>query len=103
MGLGASLILCGHTHLPRVVRLGDGRLVVNAGSVGCPGYDGAKPVYHKVQTGTPDACYAILERSARGWSVTFRYVPYDHMSMAELARTNGMPVWASALATGWIV
>jgi diadenosine tetraphosphatase ApaH/serine/threonine PP2A family protein phosphatase len=98
----ASLILCGHTHLPRVVRLGDGRLVVNAGSVGCPGYDGAKPVYHKVQTGTPDACYAILERSPRGWSVTFRYVPYDHMSMAGLARTNGMPVWASALATGWI-
>jgi hypothetical protein len=52
------LILCGHTHLPRVVRLGDRRLVVNAGSVGCPGYDGVKPVYHKVQTGTPDACYA---------------------------------------------
>jgi predicted phosphodiesterase len=63
-GVDASLILCGHTHLPRVVRLRDGRLVVNAGSVGCPGYDGAKPVYHKVQTGTPDACYAILERSA---------------------------------------
>jgi diadenosine tetraphosphatase ApaH/serine/threonine PP2A family protein phosphatase len=102
LGLHASLILCGHTHLPRVVRLRDGRLVVNAGSVGCPGYDGSKPVYHKVQTGTPDACYAILERSARGWSVTFRYVPYDHMSMAELAKTNGLPAWASALATGWI-
>jgi diadenosine tetraphosphatase ApaH/serine/threonine PP2A family protein phosphatase len=102
LGIDASLILCGHTHLPRVVRLRDGRLVVNAGSVGCPGYDGLKPVYHKVQTGTPDACYAILERSLQGWSVTFRYVPYDHMSMAELARTNGLPVWASALATGWI-
>ncbi|MEA2882752.1 MAG: hypothetical protein QOH32_2008 [Bradyrhizobium sp.] len=101
-GIDASLMLCGHTHLPRVVRLRDGRLVVNAGSVGCPGYDGATPVYHKVQTGTPDACYAILERSARRWSVTFRYVPYDHMAMAELARTNGLPVWASALATGWI-
>lgn len=101
-GINASLILCGHTHLPRVVRLRDGRLVVNPGSVGCPGYDGPKPVYHKVQTGTPDACYAILERSPQRWSVTFRYVPYDHMSMAELARTNGLPVWASALATGWI-
>jgi diadenosine tetraphosphatase ApaH/serine/threonine PP2A family protein phosphatase len=101
-GVTASLILCGHTHLPRVARLRDGRLVVNAGSVGCPGYDGTKPVYHKVQTGTPDACYAILERSPRGWSVTFRYVPYDHMSMAKLARTNGLPAWASALATGWI-
>jgi hypothetical protein len=61
-----------------------------------------KPIYHKGQTGTPDACYAILERSARGWSVAFRYVPYDHMSMAQLARTHGLPVWADALATGWV-
>jgi diadenosine tetraphosphatase ApaH/serine/threonine PP2A family protein phosphatase len=101
-GVAASLILCGHTHLPRVVRLTDGGLVVNPGSVGLPGYDGHRPVYHKVQTGTPDACYAILERTPSAWSVTFRYVPYDHMAMAELARTNGLPLWASALATGWV-
>jgi diadenosine tetraphosphatase ApaH/serine/threonine PP2A family protein phosphatase len=101
-GVAASLILCGHTHIPRAVRLGDGRLVVNPGSVGCPGYDSPKPVYHKGQAGTPDACYAILERTPQGWSVTFRHVPYDHMSMAQLARTNGLPVWADALATGWV-
>lgn len=101
-GIAASLILCGHTHIPRVARLRDGRLVVNAGSVGCPGYDGHKPVHHTVQTGTPDACYAILEDTPRGWSVTFRYVPYDHMLMAEMARRHGMPVWSSALATGWV-
>ena len=102
VGVEASLILCGHSHLPRAVRLRDGRLVVNPGSVGCPGYDSPKPVYHKGQTGTPDACYAILERSSRGWSTTFRYVPYDHMPMAELAQRNGLPVWAAALATGWV-
>lgn len=51
--IDASLILCGHTHIPRVVRLRDGRLVVNAGSVGCPGYEGAKPVPHRVQTERP--------------------------------------------------
>jgi diadenosine tetraphosphatase ApaH/serine/threonine PP2A family protein phosphatase len=101
-GIAGSLILCGHTHIPRVVRLRDGRLVVNPGSVGCPGYDGHAPVFHKVQAGTPDACYAILERARRGWSVTFRYVPYDHLAMAEMARRNGLPVWASALATGWV-
>jgi diadenosine tetraphosphatase ApaH/serine/threonine PP2A family protein phosphatase len=102
VGVEASLILCGHSHLPRAVRLRDGRLVVNPGSVGCPGYDSPKPVYHKGQTGTPDACYAILERSSRGWSTTFRYVAYDHMPMAELAQRNGLPVWAAALATGWV-
>jgi predicted phosphodiesterase len=101
-GISASLILCGHTHIPRVVRLRDGRLVVNAGSVGCPGYTGAQPVFHKVSAGTPDACYAILERTRLGWSATLRYVPYDHMSMAEMARRNGLPEWANALATGWV-
>ena len=30
----AALILCGHTHMPRQVRLADGRLIVNPGSVG---------------------------------------------------------------------
>jgi diadenosine tetraphosphatase ApaH/serine/threonine PP2A family protein phosphatase len=101
-GIAASLILCAHTHIQRIVRLRDGRLVVNPGSVGCPGYTYAKPIFHKVQTGTPNACYAILERARGEWSVTFRYVPYDHTSMADLARKNGAPIWASALATGWI-
>jgi diadenosine tetraphosphatase ApaH/serine/threonine PP2A family protein phosphatase len=100
--VSAALILCAHTHLPRVVRLRDGRMVVNAGSVGCPGYDGKMPVYHKVEAGTPDACYAILERTKLGWSVTFRYVPYDHRAMSDMAARNGLPVWASALATGWV-
>jgi putative phosphoesterase len=101
-GLSASLILCGHTHIPRIVRLRDRRVVVNPGSVGCPAYADDTPVHHLMQTGTPDACYAILERESRGWSVTFRYVPYDHTAMAEMARRNGQPEWASALATGWV-
>lgn len=101
-GVDGSLILCGHTHIPRVVRLRDGRLVVNAGSVGLPGYRGADPVEHVVEAGTPHACYAILERTSGTWHATIRYVPYDHMAMAELAARNGNPVWASALATGWV-
>jgi predicted phosphodiesterase len=101
-GVFASLILCGHTHIPRVVRLRDGRLIVNAGSVGCPGYRGTTPVEHVVETGTPDACYAILERAAEVWRATIRYVPYDNMRMADLAARNGRPEWASALATGWV-
>ena len=36
------------------------------------------------------------------WRVTFRHVPYDHEAMAALARQNGQPELASALATGRI-
>ena len=101
-GIDTSLILCGHTHIPRVVRLRDGRMIVNPGSVGLPGYDGQTPVPYKVEVGTPDACYAILERTRAGWSTAIRYVPYDSAAAAEMAKRRGWPVWASALATGWI-
>jgi diadenosine tetraphosphatase ApaH/serine/threonine PP2A family protein phosphatase len=55
-----------------------------------------------METGTPDACYAILELRVGRWQVTFRHVPYDHDAMAELARQNQRLEWASALATGWV-
>lgn len=101
-GIDAELILCAHTHIPRVVRLRDGRMVVNPGSVGLPGYDGKAPVPYVVETGTPHACYAILDRTRAGWSATVRYVPYDNAAMAALARSKGMLSWASAIATGWV-
>ncbi|KIU50880.1 MULTISPECIES: metallophosphoesterase family protein [Bradyrhizobium] len=101
-GVTQSLILCAHTHLARVVRLGDGRLIVNPGSVGSPGYRAGKPHPHVVEAGSPDARYAILEQIDGDWDVTFRHIPYDHAAMAALARRNGEAELASALATGWI-
>ncbi len=101
-GITQSLILCAHTHLARAVRLRDGRLIVNPGSVGSPGYRDTHPFPHVVEAGTPDARYAILELADGGWRVTFRHVPYDHDAMAALARQNGQAELAHALATGWI-
>ncbi|MGJ4931005.1 metallophosphoesterase family protein [Bradyrhizobium sp. HKCCYLS2038] len=101
-GIAQSLILCGHTHTSRAVRLRDGRLIVNPGSVGSPGFSYNVPHPHVVQAGTPDARYAILELTPAGWSVSFRHVPYDHSAMADLARANGDAEFALALATGWI-
>jgi diadenosine tetraphosphatase ApaH/serine/threonine PP2A family protein phosphatase len=101
-GIEQALILCGHSHIPRAVKLRDGRMVVNPGSVGCPGYRDSLPFPHLMETGTPDACYAILEQRPGSWQVTFRHVPYDNEAMAALARQNQRPEWASALSTGWV-
>jgi diadenosine tetraphosphatase ApaH/serine/threonine PP2A family protein phosphatase len=101
-GITQTLILCGHTHIARAVRLRDGRMIVNPGSVGSPGYRDTHPFPHVIEAGTPDARYAILERTGGNWHVTFRHVPYDHDAMAALARQNGQAELASALATGWI-
>jgi diadenosine tetraphosphatase ApaH/serine/threonine PP2A family protein phosphatase len=101
-GITQSLILCAHTHIARAVRLRDGRMIVNPGSVGSPGYRDIHPFPHVIEAGTPDARYAILELIDGKWRVTFRHVPYDHEAMAALARQNGYAELAHALATGWI-
>ncbi|MBX5222650.1 metallophosphoesterase family protein [Rhizobium sp. NLR9b] len=101
-GIDLPLILCGHSHVPRAVRVSNGRLIVNPGSVGCPAYDDVLPYYHKVEAGHPLAGYAILEKTAAGWTWQFRNVAYDHMAMSALAAERGRADWASALATGWV-
>ena len=89
-GLDYPVMLCGHTHLARAVRLRDGRLIVNPGSVGL-----------QFNHGSPDARYAIVERRGGRWTVNLRAVPYDHAGAARQAAANGFPHWTEALTTGW--
>lgn len=101
-GIDRPVLLCGHTHLARAVRLADGRLAVNPGSVGSPAYDDDEPLPHKVEAGSPHARYAVIEKRGETWSASFHLVDYDHMAMARLAESRGQPEWASALSTGWL-
>jgi putative phosphoesterase len=101
-GIDFPLILCGHTHIPRSVRLRDGRLIVNPGSVGCPGYDDTAPIPHIMEAGLPDASYAIVEKRDGRWNASFLHVGYDHDVAARMARAAGRLEWASALTTGWV-
>ncbi|MBY0409458.1 MAG: metallophosphatase family protein, partial [Burkholderiaceae bacterium] len=98
----APLIACGHTHVPRIAHTRSGQLVVNPGSVGLPAYDDTHPVPHAIETGSPNARYAIAEKSKIGWSISLLSVPYDHKSMAKLARLRGRPEWEHALLTGYM-
>lgn len=96
------LIFCGHTHVPRVIGLPDGRLVVNPGSVGLPAYEDIRPHPHAMQTGSPHARYARLERSGPGspWTVDLRAVSYDFEPAVRAARRLGRDDWATWLASG---
>jgi len=98
--VAASLVLCGHTHLPRTMRLDDGRLIVNPGSVGLQAYDDEHPFFHKAENYTPHARYCIVERTGAMWTVEQYAVAYDWSSAAELAAINNRPEWAHALRTG---
>jgi len=98
----SAVIACGHTHIPRSVRSATRQLLVNPGSVGLPAYDDVHPIPHKIETGSPDARYSIIEKTEAGWTVSLLSVPYNHKAMAELARRNGRPDWAWALQTGYM-
>ena len=89
-GLDFPVLLCGHTHLARSVRLRDGRIIVNPGAVGL-----------QFVHGSPDARYALVERRAGQWTATFRIVPYNRDAAAELAEQNGFAHWREALLAGW--
>ncbi|MEM9707565.1 MAG: metallophosphoesterase family protein [Pseudomonadota bacterium] len=101
-GIAANIILTGHTHTPRMVRLSDNRLVVNPGAVGCPAYLDTRsdpPFIH--ETGAPDARFAVIETHGSAVEVVHRTVPYDPSEMQALARAKGADSWAEAIATGW--
>ena len=95
------VVLCGHTHVPRLVQSG-GVLIVNPGSVGLPAYDDAHPYPHVIENGAPHARYAMLEKTRQGWQVDLRAVPYDHQAQALVAARNQRADWAHALATGYM-
>lgn len=97
----AALIACGHTHVPRATRTRSGTWLVNPGSVGLPAFVSRHPYPHVVQTGSPDARYAIAERSGTDFRIELRTVPYDHTAAAALARTRGRLDWEVALRTGY--
>lgn len=90
-GCAYPLMLCGHTHMPRSVRLRDGRVIVNPGAVGL-----------QLVHGSPDARYAMIERREGRWITELRVVEYDHHAAAALAAANGFSAWSEPLATGWV-
>ena len=104
----ASLIICGHTHVPRVANVvsttgGHSITIANPGSVGLPAYDDVHPFKHYIETGSPHARYAVATQTSRGWQIDLRRVPYDFESMALLAESRQRPDWAKALRTGCMV
>lgn len=98
---GGSLVLCGHTHVPRIVSLSDGRVVFNPGSVGLPAYDDDHPSHHFMEVGGTQARYGVVERTATGWRFEHHAVEYDWRGAAATALAAGRPDWAHALSSGF--
>ncbi len=111
-GVRENVILCGHSHVPRVVRLSNGQIIVNPGSVGLPAYEDDLPVKHCMETYAPHASYAVLEKGPLrqrleretpgrgGWRVSLHRVIYDWNGAARQARRRQAEDWARGLESG---
>jgi putative phosphoesterase len=99
-GIAARLVLCGHSHQSRTIRMPGGTLVVNPGSVGLPAYTDESPYPHAMKAGSPHARYAIVTRSGDSWQIQQRSVVYEWEAAADMAERNGRRDWAVWLRTG---
>jgi putative phosphoesterase len=98
----SSVLLCGHTHIPRVVQMPENILIVNPGSVGLPAYDDVFPEPHVMEAGSHHARYAILENQNEIWNAEIVEVAYNYQKAAEQARKNNRPDWEIGLQTGFM-
>lgn len=101
MDLPYKLMLCGHSHVARLVTLNDGRCILNPGSVGIQAYEDDDPVQpHFMEAGHSLACYAVVELTGGVVKASFHQVPYDYETMAKLAEAGEEHQWALALRHG---
>jgi predicted phosphodiesterase len=98
----ARIVLCAHSHFPHLIRLRDGRWLLNPGSVGCPAYDDPDGEPHVSEAGSPHARYGVLTVSGETVSVEQIALRYDWDSAASRADRFGRPSWAHALRTGFM-
>jgi putative phosphoesterase len=99
--VGRGLVLCGHSHIPRVVSLSRGVQIVNPGSVGLQAYDDTCPLPHYMETGSPHARYAVIDWERNGWRINLLAVEYDWSAATADARKGNRLDWAHALETGY--
>jgi len=68
--------------------------------VGLPAFDDDHPHAHRMETGSPHARWALVERVDAGWQVQQRLTAYDFRAAARRADTEGRGDWADALRSG---
>jgi hypothetical protein len=74
--------------------------VRHPGSVGRPAYTHDQPHPHRVETGSPHARWAVVERTAHGWQAQLRSTAYDWHASADRAAALGFADWAHELRSG---
>ncbi|AVK84089.1 YfcE family phosphodiesterase [Lysinibacillus sp. B2A1] len=97
-----NIIFCGHSHLPDIVYLPNGKVIVNPGSFGLPAYEEEEPFYYKMESGTPFANYTIVEKRDGRWIFEQINITYDVTDEIKQSEKLNRPDWACALKFGHV-
>ena len=96
------IVLCGHSHVNRIIYLSNNKIILNPGSVGLPAYLGSEKYEHRfaMESMTPHAKYAIVKVDGQKVNIDQLSVAYDWHSASDAARSNGNDNWARFLISG---
>lgn len=95
-----KIILCGHSHVNRVIHLSNDKIILNPGSVGLPAYLGNGEHRFAMESMTPHAKYAIVHADGQAINIEQIHCTYDWDKASEAARKNGNEKWAQFLLYG---
>jgi putative phosphoesterase len=87
--INERIILCGHSHVNRVVYLSNDKIIINPGSVGLPAYLGNGQHRFAMESMTPHAKYAIVHANGNSIGIEQVNCIYDWHAAAAAARSNG--------------
>jgi predicted phosphodiesterase len=96
-----KLTLCGHSHVPRLIRSADERTVLNPGSVGLPAYESEwNGSRYFAESGSPHARYAIVTQRGERFDFEMIAISYNYAEAARKAEIEGRMDYVKALRTG---
>ncbi|RYY08178.1 MAG: hypothetical protein EOP43_00770 [Sphingobacteriaceae bacterium] len=95
-----QIILCGHSHVNRVIRLSNRKIILNPGSVGLPAYLGNTKVSFAMESMTPHAKYALIYADKNSINIAQINCSYDWNAASATALKNGREDWAQGLLYG---
>jgi predicted phosphodiesterase len=98
--ISECIILCGHSHVNRVVYLSNDKIILNPGSVGLPAYLGNGEYRFAMESMTPHAKYAIVTTDGDAINIEQVLCTYDWHKASQAARKNGNEKWANFLLYG---
>lgn len=96
-----SIVACGHSHLPRMVKTKN-KVIINPGSIGLQAYDDELPVPHKMESLSAHAKYALIDIKDNGINTELISIEYDYETAANVAEMNNRNDWAKWIRTGRI-